>query len=156
MAAKAFFDLYRSSPRAILIACFVHKMDKINSLKKEASCLFPDSLIKLISESDDAPLGNLGMRSVKESFALYEYNIFAVLIRVGLSWTISKSSGSQTFFDATHLKMLTRLCDAPNSILKFSLLYCKINVTHNPHKLVFLCSRDFGWSIIFNRKITLF
>ena len=47
---------------------------------------------------------------------------------------IDFGSGSQTFFDATHLKKLTRLCDAPNSILRFSLPYCKINVTHNPHK----------------------
>ena len=51
------------------------------------------SLIKLISKSDDAPFGNLGMRSVKESFVLY--NIFAVLICVGLSWTISKSDASK-------------------------------------------------------------
>ena len=40
-------------------------------------------------------------------------------------------SSSQTFCDATHLKKLARLCDAPDSILQFSLPYCEINVTHN-------------------------
>ena len=43
-------------------------------------------------------------------------------------------SGSQTFCDATHLKKLARLCDAPDSMLQFSLPYCEINVTHNLHK----------------------
>ena len=43
-------------------------------------------------------------------------------------------SGSQTFCDATHLKKLARLCDAPDSIRQFSLPYCEINVTHNLHK----------------------
>ena len=41
------------------------------------------------------------------------------------------NSGSQTFCDATHLKKLARLCDAPDSIPRFSLPYCEINVTHN-------------------------
>ena len=48
--------------------------------------------------------------------------------------TIYYSSGSQTFCDATHLKKLARLCDAPDSILQFSLPYCEIIVTHKLHK----------------------
>ena len=40
-------------------------------------------------------------------------------------------SGSQTFCDATHLKKFARLCDAPDSIPRFSLPYCEITVTHN-------------------------
>ena len=48
--------------------------------------------------------------------------------------TLLYGSGSQTFCDATHLKKLARLCDAPDNILQFSLPYCEINVTHNLHK----------------------
>ena len=50
-------------------------------------------------------------------------------------------SGSQSIFDATHLKKLARLRDAPDSIPRFSLPYCEINVTHNLQITVLMLPR---------------